>query len=270
MLVGLGWRKPIASWIASFPEEIQCLEITAEHFFDRDERVLSDLRQRVPLFVHGLGLSLGTPGPIDPDTLCQFKRVARMANAKWVSEHVAFTRTGDVDLGHLNPILPTRATLRVLVDHVKQLADECGCPVLLENITSEVRLDGEIREVEFLHEVCDRADCSLLLDVTNLFINSKNHNFDPIDWFAELPASRIRQLHVVGYGLYQGFYQDVHTGCIQADLWSLIDDVINSSPELQAVTIEWDHTFPDTAVLTNELRLLQSRKIPRHDAMPAE
>ena len=261
MLVGLGWRKPLAGWIASLPEELQCLEVTAEHFFDCEGSVLSELQNHLPMFVHGLGLSLGTPGPLDDDMLQQFKWVAELADAKWVSEHVAFTRAGDIDLGHLNPLLPSQVTMQILVDHVKQLTDECGCPVLLENITTELRLEGEIPEAEFLHQVCERADCGLLLDVTNLFINSKNHRFDPYDWFGELPASRIHQLHVVGYGLHEGHYVDTHTGRIQSDLWSLIKFVIDKSPKLQAVTIEWDHTFPTPDVLSEELQRLQSLSV---------
>ncbi len=257
MFVGLGWRKPLAGWIASHPQEIECLEITAEHFFDADGQALRELSEHYPLFVHGLGLSLGTPGSLDALTLAQFKRVAQSAKAKWVSEHLAFTKTRDVDLGHLNPVLPTYAALEVLVDHVKQLAHECECPVILENITTELNLMGEIPETEFIQQLCEKADCGLLLDVTNLFINSQNHRFDPYDWFAELPAGRIHQLHVIGYGCENGHYVDVHHGQIQEDLWELIAHVIQRSPKLQAVTIEWDKSFPTVEVLSKELQKLR-------------
>ena len=258
MLVGIGWRKLLAKWIASHPPEIQCLEITAEHFFDSGEPVLAELSEHYPIFVHGLGLSLGTPGPLDDGTLRQFQRVAKRANARWVSEHIAFTRTNEVDLGHLNPVLPSKSSLEVFIEHVRILSDACECPVLLENITTELQLSGEMPETEFIHELCDQADCGLLLDVTNLLINSKNHGFDPCQWLSELPRSRIRQLHVVGYGVQNGHYVDSHAGTIQDDLWDLIEHVAEVCHELEAVTLEWDHSFPPTEVLSAELERLEA------------
>ena len=106
-LVGVGYRRELARWIAARPAEIGCLEITAEHFFDRDLALLRALRREYPLFVHGLGLSLGTPGPLDAATLDAYARVAAAADPLYITEHVAFTRTRDVDLGHLNPIAPS-------------------------------------------------------------------------------------------------------------------------------------------------------------------
>lgn len=105
-LIGVGYRAGLKAWIDANPPEIQCLELTAEHFFDGPaEDQLVSLRARYPLFVHGLGLSLGTPGPPDRDTLNQFCRVVEVADPEWISEHVAFTRSHDVDLGHLNACL---------------------------------------------------------------------------------------------------------------------------------------------------------------------
>src|SRR5204862_4112506 len=102
-----GYRRELARWIAARPAEIGCLEITAEHFFDRDLGELRELRGGYPLFVHGLGLSLGTPGPMDRATLEAYARVVAAADPLYVTEHVAFTRTTEVDLGHLNPVAPT-------------------------------------------------------------------------------------------------------------------------------------------------------------------
>src|SRR4051812_48595610 len=108
MMVGLGYRRPLAGWIQTHSEQVECLEITAEHFYSGGEKTLSSLAKNFPIFVHGLGLSLGTPGPLDKHRLNQFAAVCKIANPQWISEHVAFTRSAETDLGHLNPVPLTR------------------------------------------------------------------------------------------------------------------------------------------------------------------
>jgi uncharacterized protein len=255
--VGLGWRKALAGWIGSGPPEIECLEITAEHFFAAGtEETLAALGTRWPCYVHGLGLSLGTPGPLDPDLLKRFARVADLCDAQWVSEHVAFTRTQAVDLGHLNPIAPTRANVRVVADHARELADVCGRPVVLENIATHLSLTGEQSEPDFLNAICDAADCGLLLDVTNLYVNARNHDFDPIAWLEAVDGGRIRQLHVVGYGGGAVRLEDTHDRAIQSELYDLVR-AAHAHGALEGVIIERDKRFPETEDLAQELRRLK-------------
>ena len=221
MMIGLGYRHELSGWIDTKPHGVDCLEITAEHFYQRGEKRLAQLAGQFKLFVHGLGLSLGTAGPLDRDRLEQFARISAAANPEWVSEHIAFTRTADADLGHLNPVRPTRDAVKIIADHAREVSERCRKPILLENITSHLQLEGELTETEFLNEVCAQAGCGLLLDVTNLFINSRNHQFDPHRWLRELEPGRIRQLHLVGYSLEGDRYTDNHAQPIQAELIEL-------------------------------------------------
>src|SRR6185369_5792822 len=103
-MIGVGYRRELSAWIDTRPLGVTCLEITAEHFYAGCTERLAQLAKNFHLFVHGLGLSLGTPGPLDHQRLEQFARVAALADPDWISEHVAFTRTAEVDLGHLNPV----------------------------------------------------------------------------------------------------------------------------------------------------------------------
>jgi uncharacterized protein (UPF0276 family) len=254
--VGVGYRRPLAPWIASRPSAVECVEITAEHFFDRDGALLQRLRADYPLFVHGLGLSLGTPGPLDPAVLAQFARVVEQADPEWVSEHVAFTRTADVDLGHLNPVAPTRAVMRRVAAHARELADRCGKPVILENITSHLRLTGELSEPEFLNGLCELAGCGLLLDVTNLWINARNHRFDPVAWLQAVDPAHIVQLHIVGYARTPERYEDTHAHAIQPELHALLEALLaHAAP--RAIIIERDAQFPPPAELESELEQLK-------------
>ncbi|MBI3856111.1 MAG: DUF692 domain-containing protein, partial [Planctomycetes bacterium] len=242
-LIGVGYRRELAGWIASRPPEIGCLEITAEHFFDRGLDALSELRRDYPLFVHGLGLSLGTPGPLDRAALDAYARVVEAADPLYVTEHVAFTRTRDVDLGHLNPVARTPENLGLLADHAREVMDRCGRPMLLENIASPLSLKGGLSEPEFLNRLCDRAGCGLLLDVTNLTVNSRNHRFDPIAWLDAIEPRNIAQLHVVGYTRRADGWHDAHAEPIQDELFDLARLILERSP-VRGVIVERDENMP--------------------------
>lgn len=256
MKVGVGYRREMSGWITAQPRGLDCLEITAEHFGPGTEEHLASLRRRFPLYVHAIGLSLGTPGPLDRARVENYARVVRAANPDWISEHIAFTRTAEVDLGHLNPVQPTRESLRILAGHARELADRCGKPLLLENITSHVKLEGDLTETEFINELCARADCGVLLDVTNLFINSRNHGFDPLAWLHELEPARIRQLHIVGYSREGGRYTDAHAQPIQEELIELATAVVRYAP-VESIVLERDEDIPETAGLDEEIAKLE-------------
>ncbi|MDF1843258.1 MAG: DUF692 domain-containing protein [Rubripirellula sp.] len=255
-LVGLGFRAPFAEWILQKPNTIDCIELTAEHFFDGGEAQLEKLRERYPISVHGLGLSLGTPGKLDAITLDNFKHVANLANARWISEHIAFTKTDDVDLGHLNPVPLKKTSLRTLVDHSREVMDVCQRPLLLENITSYLRVPEEIPETEFINQLCQEAGVGLLLDVTNLFINGQNHQFDPLNWLHQIEPTFIQQLHIVGYSFQAGVWHDRHNEPIQEELFELARKVISYAP-VESIIIERDGAFPSCDQIENELKRLE-------------
>ena len=256
MIAGVGYRREMADWIARRPSGVDCLELTAEHFTARDDAHLKQLRQHYQLYVHGLGLSLGTPGTLDQTRLDHFARVAQAADPAWVSEHVAFTRTTEIDLGHLNPVPPTREAVKVIADHAREVAERCKKPMLLENITSYIKLEGELTEPEFLNALCEQADCGLLLDVTNLFINSRNHRFDPLAWLREIEPSRIRQLHIVGYSRKGERYTDSHAAPVQEELIELAQAVV-AYARVEAVILERDEDIPLTDGLADEVVKLE-------------
>ncbi len=256
-LLGVGYRRELAAWIDTQPSEIGCLEITAEHFFGGDLSRVRDLRRRYPLFVHGLGLSLGTPGALHPETLDAYARVVAAADPLYITEHVAFTRTPDIDLGHLNPVAPTRANLGVLIDHAREVMDRCGKPLLLENIATALALPGDLEEPEFLNRLCDRAGCGLLLDVTNLYVNSRTFVFDPAEWMNRIEPRNIAQLHIVGYTHRAGRWIDAHAEPIQQELFDLAELALGRST-IRSVIIERDENIPAPSELAAELRGLEA------------
>ena len=256
MKVGLGYRRPLHHWITTSGSP-ECVEITAEHFFDSGADTLEQIRRSVPVYLHGLGISLGTPGPLDKETLARFKAVSDACDPEWVSEHVSFTRAGEIDLGHLNPVPRTAGSLDVLVDHAIEFGEACGKPVILENITSHLEATGDITETSFLNELCERADCGLLLDVTNLFINARNHGFDAQAWLREIEPRRIVQLHIVGYGFDGERYHDHHSAIIQDELIDLLGAVLDHAA-VQAIILERDERLDQVGEIESEIRRLKS------------
>lgn len=253
--VGIAYRKQLANWINSYPDEISCVEITAEHFFDSDTRKLSSLSQHYPVYLHGLGLSLGTKGDLDESYLNKFNSICQIAKPEYISEHIAFTKTSEVDLGHLNPIPYNNETLDIMIDHAQQLIEYCCCPLILENITSHLRLPNQFTETEFINKLCERAGCGLLLDVTNLFINSKNHHYNAIEWLNAINPEYVKQLHVVGYSKSESAYEDNHAQTTQQEILELVEHVANY-PCLEAIIIERDQLFPEIAELQKELAII--------------
>ena len=207
--IGVGHRPELALWIDSRPPEIGCLEIVAEHFADpkRFWR-LRTIAETYPLSLHSLGLSLGTPGPLDHEALTRLVEIVAVAEPLWVSEHIGFCRTAEVDLGHFNPVSPTRESIRVIADHAREVVEACGRPLILENITANRTIPGELLETDFLNRLSEESGCGLLLDVTNLFVNARNFGFDPYTWLRDIdphpchqsvrqrPQLRLRPLHL--------------------------------------------------------------------------
>lgn len=260
MRIGLGYRQHLDAWLRRGPASVGCLEITADHFFPEagglDPAELPVLGERYPLMVHGLSLSLGTPGPLDSAALEAFAAVAEAADPLWVSEHVAFTRSGRIDLGHLNPVPMTEESLGVLTEHTREVQRRCGRPMLLENITTHLGPIGEMDEPVFLNRLCESSGCGLLLDVTNVLINARNRGADPHGWLEQLDLNHVRQLHAVGYGWRDGRWQDTHAAPLDEEVLELVRWVTERAP-VEVVTLERDDPESTPEELEHELRRLE-------------
>ena len=256
--VGIGHRQELVPWIDACPPEIECLEVIAEHFADPKRWWrLRALAEKYPLAVHCLGLSLGTPGPLDRGSLALAAEVAAIAEPLWISDHIGFSRTSEIDLGHFNPVPPTMESVHLIADHAREVMEVCARPLLLENITTNLMMPGKLSETEFLNRLLEESGCGMLLDVTNLYVNSRNHGFDPRGWLHEIDSRHITQLHVVGYRFSDQRWHDMHDAPIQAELWHLIAEVMRyANPK--AVIIERDGKFPPVDELESELRRLKT------------
>ena len=262
--VGLGFREPFLSDLFLNRSAVDFLEIVADHFFDasparREE--LDLLAAHFPLIPHGLNLSLGSAEGIDPVYLEQIAGVVERVRPAWWSEHIAFTRAGGIEIGHLASLPFSRESLDVLCRNIARAQERIPVPLILENITYTVELPGaEMTEAQFLTEIVERTDCGLLLDVTNLYTNSRNIGYDPLALLDQLPADRIVQLHFVGGHWQDGVLIDSHSAATPPEVWDLLDAVLERCP-VKGVILERDENLPPFAELTGELN--RAREIGR-------
>ncbi len=254
--VGIAYRPTLAPWVASRPEAIECLEVTAEDFYRIGESLLRRLADLCPLVVHCARLSLGTPGPIEPDELSWLARVVAAADPLWVSDHVGFSRTAEVDLGWPVPVVPGPESLAAIVGHAREIQARLKRPFLVENIVHFLPAHGVHAESELLNELCRSSGCGLLLDVTALAVNARNHRFDPRHWLRALAIEHVVQLHVGGYAHDGDRWHDCHRSAVPEDVLELATEVLRAAP-VRAVILEYDATFPAPAALEAELDRLR-------------
>lgn len=258
--VGLGYRPPLHTGILQHAGEIDFLEIIADHYFDaprEKERELEQLRARFPLIPHGLDLSLGSAEGIDAHYLDQLARVVAQVEPPWWSEHLAFTHAGGVSIGHLAPLTWSWKMVDTVARNVEQVRRAIGVPLILENITYAFAMPGaELTEGEFLTAVVERTGCGLLLDVTNLYTNSVNHQFDPAAFLDSIPLEAVVQLHFVG-GHWQGEQLvDSHSEPTPQEVLGLLDQVLQRA-SVKGCLLERDEKLPPVAELCQELQVVR-------------
>lgn len=254
--VGLGFRPIHRSEIFLYRDEIHFLEVTADHYFDpiaEKEKELRLLAKNFAIIPHGLAMSLGSAQGLDAEYVAEFANVVDTVQPAWCSDHIAFTRAGGLEIGHLTPIPRTKASLRVFQRNIEKLKQSVSVPIILENITETIVFPGEaIEQAEFLTELCEQSDVGLLLDVTNLFINSVNHRYDPIAVLHGLPRERIVQLHFVGGHLRDGVWIDSHGDETNEEVWQLLEEVLKYAP-VKGMILERDENIPPLAQLIPEI-----------------
>lgn len=251
---GIGWRPELALAIAR-NESIGFVEIVAENISpDRLPLPLLRLRERgVRIIPHGVELSLGGADSVDKNRLSRLARLAERLDAPMVSEHIAFVRAGGIEAGHLLPMPRTREALDVLVDNVLEAKAALPVQLALENVASLFEWpENEMSEARFLAEVVEQTDSLLLLDVSNLYANSRNHKFDPLAFLDQIPLERIAYVHIAGGVTRGGLYHDTHAHAIVQGALCLLEELC-SRVAPAGIMLERDDNFPQEAEILIEL-----------------
>ncbi len=254
--VGLGFRERFRAEVILNRASIDFLEITADHYLDAHETKLEELRllkEHFTLVPHSLDLSLGSAEGIDEAYLEKVAALVESVDPPWFSDHICFTRSGGIAIGHLAPVPYTREALDVFKRNIERVKRAINKPLVLENISYLMRFpSSEMSEAEFLTRVVEETDCGILLDVTNLYVNSQNFGFCPQTFLDEIPIERVVQLHFVGSRRQGKRLIDAHSDRTEDEIWKLFADVAGRC-DINGAILERDGNFPPFAEILEEL-----------------
>jgi uncharacterized protein len=267
---GLGLRTPHYEAMLNEPHDIDWLEVITENYLvpgGKPLDYLERIRERFPLVMHGVSLSIGSTDPLDFKYLADVRALAARIEPHWISDHLCWTGIEGRNLHDLLPLPYTEEALAAVVARVGQVQDALGRQILLENVSSYLTYQAsEMSEWEFLREVAQRADCAILLDINNIYVSSVNHGFDPLTYLHAIPKSRVRQFHLAGHSDLGGHLIDTHDHPIVEPVWNLYGAAVAHFGTVPTM-IERDDNIPELGELVAELDI--ARELSRHHARQA-
>lgn len=225
---GLGLRREILDpLLAAKLDQVDFMEVAPENWIGvggQYGRKLREFTERFDFVCHGLSLSIGSPAELDEAFVKQVGEFIRSHGIKYYSEHLTYCS----DDGHLYDLLPipfTEEAVHYVASRIKRVQEILGQQIAMENASYYTRAPGsDMSEIEFINAVIEEADCGLLLDVNNIYVNSVNHGYDPIDYLKQLPGKRIAYAHIAGhYNEADDLIIDTHGEDVIDPVWNILD-----------------------------------------------
>jgi uncharacterized protein (UPF0276 family) len=257
---GVGLKAEHYRTIIDTLPDVGFFEVHAENYMGAGgppHRYLSAIRERYPLSLHGVGLSIGADRPLDKSHIERLRHLIRRYRPGLFSEHLAWSSH---DVGFLNDLLPvpyTTETLRRVVEHIDQVENALGCQMLLENPSTYIAFaESTYAETDFIAEVVRRTDCGLLLDVNNVFVASTNQQWDPVAYIQGYPLAYVREIHLAGNAKEadeeaRPLLIDTHDRPVEDAVWDLFALAVHLIGPVPTL-IEWDTQVPAWSTLARE------------------
>jgi len=253
---GIGLRREHFDDIADRLDEVDFLEFLPENFLrfgGRPSRVLREVAAQVDVTSHGVSLSLGGPDPLNKNYLTELRALLHELDTPWFSDHLSYCSAYGVEYHDLLPLPFTEEAVDHVASRIRYAQDFIGRPLLVENPSYYMSYpDSELTEAEFVAEVVSRADCKLLLDVNNVYVNAQNHGYSAREFIAAMPAERVLQYHMAGHVQGDGFLVDTHSMPVRDEVLDLYRYTLETLGPAWTL-LEWDHAIPSTDGLLAEL-----------------
>ena len=261
--IGIGLRYDLAvELLERRPETVSWVEIHPENYVDRGGRyqeMLDLARRDWPVITHGLSTCLGAVEPFDAGYLAQLGDFLRELEIPWHSEHLCLGQAGDRFFHDLLPLPFTEEAATIASQRLTEVRDAIGAPLALENVSYYApQGTSGLAEVDFVVEVLERADAKLLLDVNNIYVNSRNFDFDPKAYIDKIPRERVVQIHVAGHHVRDdGLRIDTHGEPVPDDVYDLLSYTLQKVGAVP-VLLERDNNIPPLDELLSEVDTLWS------------
>ena len=253
--IGIGLRVPHYQHILSEKPVVDWFEIISENYMvdgGRPLHVLDQILEQYRVVQHGVSMYFGSPEAPDREHLKRLKALVKRTKTPWLTDHLCW---GSVDGRYTHDLLPMPYTFeaaRVTAKKIREVRDFLEVPIAVENVSSYAEFHvSEMSEWEFLTEVVESADCGILLDVNNIYVSSKNHNFNPHDYVAGIPAERVAQIHIAGHSKFEKYILDTHDHPVIDPVWKLYAHALELAGPT-ATLLEWDDNIPSFEEVHNE------------------
>lgn len=259
---GLGLRPEHYDTIVSDKPTVDWFEIITENYLvpgGKPLYYLDKIRERYPLVMHGVSMSIGSTDPLNWDYLKKVKALAYRIKPAWISDHLCWTGIQGKNTHDLLPLPYTDEAIKHVVQRIQQVQDFLGQRILLENVSSYITYAAsKMPEWVFLTQVLEQADCLLLLDVNNVYVSSFNHEFNPWTYIAAIPGERVQQIHLAGHLNHGDYIIDTHDHDIIEPVWDLYEKTIRHIGPVSTM-IERDDDIPPLPHLLRELNHARHR-----------
>jgi len=253
---GLGLRIPHFQNYLNEAVPVDFVEIISENFMVEGGRplaVLDQVRERWPVAMHGVSMSIGSADGLRLDYLTRLKVLADRVRPLWISDHLSWSKLAHVNSHDLLPLPFTQETLDIVCANIAQAQEVLERPLVLENPSTYLTFAGdEMSEWAFLTEMTKRTGCFLLLDINNIYVSGSNNGFDPLEYLAGIPADRVRQVHLAGHSQGRERLIDTHDQPVPDPVWDLFARIYPRLGSV-AVMIERDDNIPPLEDLLAEL-----------------
>jgi len=258
---GLGLRREVIDDMASITtDQVDFMEVAPENWINVGGaygKKFHAFTERFDFVLHGLSLSIGGPSALDEELVKAIGKLMRDHGIKFYSEHLSYCS----DDGHLYDLLPipfTEDAVHHVAERIKRVQDILGQQIAMENASYYTPAPGaEMSELEFIKAVLDEAECTLLLDVNNIYVNSINHGYDPVEFMQALPAERIAYGHIAGhYNEADDLIVDTHGANIIDNVWQLLDKTFEHFGAFPML-LERDFNIPPIPELLTEVEQIK-------------
>jgi uncharacterized protein len=245
--IGVGLRVPHYNHILERKPVVDWFEIISENYMVDGGPPLATLDrilEQYKVVQHGVSMYFGSVDPPNREQLKRLKALVRRTKTPWFTDHLCW---GSVDGRYTHDLLPMPYTIeaaRITARNIRQVEDFIEVPIAVENVSSYAEFHvSEMTEWEFLNEVVERADCGILLDVNNIYVSSRNHEFNPFDYLNAVDPARVAQIHIAGHSKFEKYILDTHDHPVIDPVWRLYSHAIERFGPT-ATLLEWDDRIP--------------------------